>query len=403
MTVKSVVMASSSSGGFGLGVRSPSPPRRRIPQHRDRVKSSVIDRPVQRLPTERPCAWRLAKFVMRIKTSLAQRSTRFVGTPWPGAPAMMIRLIAGSTCSRARELPWRRRRDVHPGVIIDGDACDPPPCARCGRRAAEFRHTARSEPGVIVVLSGGGFDKMNPKEVRQRMDQYHIADVNADPFVQTATAGAGLTFKLLPGQKDPHLHQSKWQDICAALNKLNPTTIVLVGHSNGGAAAMDLARCLQTQQRKVDLVFSADSVLTLNDIGDINIVPTNVRININTYVIPTPAWLLAPFPDREAKPAARRRPVRRDPERRPRLKPGRRLRASQCVLRSCGRRQDGERVQVSELPAGRDRGGAARRGAIRHRAVRPGAAPETGDQGKGAHRDGVNQSKEDAAAIAPFW
>jgi hypothetical protein len=149
--------------------------------------------------------------------------------------------------------------------------------------------------GVIVVLSGGGFDKMNPKEVRQRMDQY-IADVNADPYVQTATAGAGLTFKLLPGQKDPHLHQSKWQDICAALNKFNPTTIVLVGHSNGGAAAMDLARCLQTQQRKVDLVFSADSILTLNDIGDINIVPTNVRININTYVIPTPAWLLAPFP-----------------------------------------------------------------------------------------------------------
>ena len=36
--------------------------------------------------------------------------------------------------------------------------------------------------GVIVVLSGGGFDAMNPVEVRDRMDQY-IADVNADPFV----------------------------------------------------------------------------------------------------------------------------------------------------------------------------------------------------------------------------
>ena len=149
--------------------------------------------------------------------------------------------------------------------------------------------------GVIVVLSGGGFDKMNPKEVRDRMDQY-IADVNADPDIQAATAGAGLTFMLLPGQKVPHLHQAKWQEICATLNRFNPTAIVLVGHSNGGAAAMDLARCLQTQQRKVDLVFSADSVLTLDDIGDINVVPTNVRININTYVIPTPAWILAPFP-----------------------------------------------------------------------------------------------------------
>jgi pimeloyl-ACP methyl ester carboxylesterase len=149
--------------------------------------------------------------------------------------------------------------------------------------------------GVIVVLSGGGFDLMNPKEVRDRMDRY-IADVNADPYVQTATAGAGLTFKLLPKQKVPHLHQTHWREICAALNVLNPTTIVLVGHSNGGAAAMDLARCLSTQQRKVDLLFSADSVLTLDDIGDVNIVPTNVRINVNTYVIPTPAWILAPFP-----------------------------------------------------------------------------------------------------------
>ena len=59
---------------------------------------------------------------------------------------------------------------------------------------------------------------------------------------------------------------------------------------------MNLARCLSTQKRKVDLLFSADSVLTLDDIGDVNIVPTNVRINVNTYVIPTPAWILAPFP-----------------------------------------------------------------------------------------------------------
>ncbi|MEP6915073.1 MAG: hypothetical protein ABJC89_05480 [Acidobacteriota bacterium] len=136
---------------------------------------------------------------------------------------------------------------------------------------------------------------MNPKEVRDRMDRY-VTDVNADPFVQTATAGAGLTFMLVPGQQHPHLHQAQWREICASLNQLNPTAIVIVGHSNGGAAAMDLARCLSTQQRTVDLVFSADSVLTLDDIGDINVVPGNVRINVNTCVIPTPAWILAPFP-----------------------------------------------------------------------------------------------------------
>jgi len=149
--------------------------------------------------------------------------------------------------------------------------------------------------GVIIVLSGGGFDEMNPKEVRDRMDAY-IAAVNADPFVQTATGGAGLRFMLLPGQKKPHLHQTKWRAICTRLNQLNPTCIIIAGHSNGGAAAMDLARCLQTQQRTVDLVFSADSVLTLDDIGDVNVVPPNVRINVNTHVIPTPAWILAPFP-----------------------------------------------------------------------------------------------------------
>jgi len=149
--------------------------------------------------------------------------------------------------------------------------------------------------GVIVVLSGGGFDAMNPVEVRDRMDQY-ITDVNADPFVQANSGGAGLTFKLLAGQKAKHLHQAKWRQICDALKLLTASPLIVVGHSNGAAAAMDLARCLQTQGKSVDLVFSADSVLTLDDIGDINKVPSNVVLNVNPYVIPTPAWLLAPFP-----------------------------------------------------------------------------------------------------------
>jgi hypothetical protein len=176
--------------------------------------------------------------------------------------------------------------------------------ARTKKTAKKSKTIARAAPpgpsrdlsqGVIVVLSGGGFDAMNPVEVRNRMDQY-IADVNADPFVQANTGGLGLTFKLLPNQKTKHLHQAKWRQICAALGLLEASPLILVGHSNGGAAAMNLARCVQSQGKSVDLVFSADSVLTLDDIGDINQVPPNVQLNFNPYVIPTPAWLLAPFP-----------------------------------------------------------------------------------------------------------
>jgi hypothetical protein len=163
------------------------------------------------------------------------------------------------------------------------------------RRPSAPSATRDLTAGVVVVLSGGPFDLMNPPEVRDRMDQY-ILGVNADPFVQANTGGRGLTFKLLPNQRNPHLHQAKWRQICGALNLLAATPLIIVGHSNGGAAAVDLARCLQTQNKSVDLLFSADSVLTLDDIGNVNKVPANVKLNFNSYTVPTPAWLLAPFP-----------------------------------------------------------------------------------------------------------
>jgi hypothetical protein len=162
-------------------------------------------------------------------------------------------------------------------------------------RAASRERSRDLSNGVIVVLSGGGVDEMNPKDVRDRMDEY-ITDVNADAYVQANTGGKGLKFKLLPGQKDPHLHQTKWRKICDALNRLEATPLILVGHSNGGAAAMNIARCVRSQGKSVDLLFSADTVLTLDDIGDVNTVPPNVRLNFNPYVIPTLEWLLLPFP-----------------------------------------------------------------------------------------------------------
>lgn len=149
--------------------------------------------------------------------------------------------------------------------------------------------------GVIVVLSGGPFDALNPPEVLDHMERL-IDDVNADPWVRERTGGVGLRFKLLQGQVNGHLHQSKWRKIRAALQNLKARPLIIVGHSNGGAAAVDLAKTLATDGRIVDLLITADSVATLDDVGNINRIPSNVRFNLNSYVIPTLAWMLAPFP-----------------------------------------------------------------------------------------------------------
>ena len=149
--------------------------------------------------------------------------------------------------------------------------------------------------GVIVIFSGGGFDEMNPVEVRDRMDEC-ITHVNSDPFVQTHSGGQGLTFHLLTGQTTEHLHQTKWRAVCDVLKLRDATPLIIVGHSNGGAAAVSLSRCLNAVGKTVDLLFTADSVQTLDDLGEVDEVPSNVKLNINSYTKPTPAWFLAPFP-----------------------------------------------------------------------------------------------------------
>ena len=149
--------------------------------------------------------------------------------------------------------------------------------------------------GVIVVLSGGGFDEMNPVEVRDRMDEC-ITTVNSDPFVQANSGGLGLTFQLLPGQATKHLHQTRWRALCDVLKLRDATPLIIVGHSNGGAAAVSLSRCLNAAGKTVDLLFTCDSVATIDDLGDVDEVPPNVTLNINSYTKPTPAWFLAPFP-----------------------------------------------------------------------------------------------------------
>jgi len=149
--------------------------------------------------------------------------------------------------------------------------------------------------GVIVVLSGGPFDEMNPPEVRERMDQL-IVEVNADSDILARTDGRGLKFKLLSPQKQPlkHIHQSHWPELCDLSDLSEASFIVLIGHSNGGAAVMDLARCLDG--KTIDFAFTADSVFTVIDNGDANKVPANIKLNLNAYMIPTIYWWLLPFP-----------------------------------------------------------------------------------------------------------
>jgi hypothetical protein len=150
--------------------------------------------------------------------------------------------------------------------------------------------------GVIVVLSGGPFDWMNPIEVRNRMDQI-INDINADPWVLANSGGKGLTFRLLEGQQSNHIHQARWKELCESPELLAASPLVIIGHSNGGGAAMDLARYLDGHGRSMDLLFTADSVLTLEDNGDPYQLPLNVRLNLNSYSIPVfPIWLTVPFP-----------------------------------------------------------------------------------------------------------
>jgi hypothetical protein len=150
--------------------------------------------------------------------------------------------------------------------------------------------------GVIVILSGGPVDITNPVEVLTRMDQI-ITDINADPWVLANTGGKGLIVRLLKNQQTNHIHQARWKDLCDIPQLLAASPLILIGHSNGGAAAMDLARYLQDQGRSVDFLFTADSVLTLNDNGDPYQLPLNVKLNLNSYSVPVfPIWLALPFP-----------------------------------------------------------------------------------------------------------
>lgn len=148
---------------------------------------------------------------------------------------------------------------------------------------------------AVVMLSGGAFDAMNPPEVRARMDAY-VQALNATEHVRRCSGGRGLAVRLLEDQTTDHLHQSRWRDACDALIARDAGPIVVVGHSNGGASAVSLARCLEGAGREVELLITADSVPTGVDLGDVFTVPATVKVNVNTFVVPNVVTWTLPFP-----------------------------------------------------------------------------------------------------------
>ncbi len=153
--------------------------------------------------------------------------------------------------------------------------------------------------GVIVVLSGGPVDEMNPPEVRLRMETL-ISEINKDPAVLAGTGNQGLKFKLLPDQVWNHIHNSRWLEVCQVLEEIKPSPLIMVGHSNGGAAVIRIADYLAKKGIVVDFAFTADSVPTLDDVNDdVYEVPSNVKLNLNSHLNPnalqTAIWWLPPF------------------------------------------------------------------------------------------------------------
>lgn len=156
--------------------------------------------------------------------------------------------------------------------------------AACGRDLSR---------GAIIMLSGAPFDAMNPRQVRDAMDAY-LDGVNASEFVHRCSGGKGLAVGLVKGQRK-HLHQASWPAMCDALVAAGSSPIIIAGHSNGGASAVSLSRCLEAKGKTVDLLVTIDTVPTGRGLGDAFVVPANVKLSINTYVITNAVTWTIPF------------------------------------------------------------------------------------------------------------
>lgn len=85
-----------------------------------------------------------------------------------------------------------------------------------------------------------------------------------------------------PGTEYFKIHNSQWEEVCEDLKQMKdkPKSLVLIGHSYGANAAVDIARCLENQP--VDLIISLDSFQKFFA-GPVDEVPDNVGWNHNFY------------------------------------------------------------------------------------------------------------------------
>ena len=171
-----------------------------------------------------------------------------------------------------------------------------PETKKVGRAPSAPAMSNRLDNAALVVLSGGPTDDLNPWDVRLLMESLFL-DVNASDVVQqNTTDGKGLRYRLLPGQQWARNHHTDWPALAETLTQEPASPLILVGHSNGGAGVINLARALKKAKKTIDLAITVDSVFTLIDNGNPNKVPANVGLNLNPYVIPTDLWWQAPFP-----------------------------------------------------------------------------------------------------------
>jgi hypothetical protein len=216
---------------------------------------------------------------------------------WTGALALAACLPSAIACgagfnyvgfsdikeaAEASDLPALAPAVVPPGVLPSQD----PACSR------DLSH------GVVVAFSGGLPPEVLPSDLTKRFDEY-IAAINSDPAVEKCSGGAGLAYKFLENQKDPHIHQSKWADVCKAIkDQKRPGPVIIAGYSMGGGAAVSLARCLNAVGTGVDLLITLDSVPTGDDLGSVYSVPPNVKVNVNLFQKPAYdlATFVVPFP-----------------------------------------------------------------------------------------------------------
>jgi hypothetical protein len=122
----------------------------------------------------------------------------------------------------------------------------------------------------IYCFVGGPWDDWR-KELASAVAKFEAAVTKADPLV-----------------KVKRLHNSQWDVLCEELRSEPPfdesrgEALILMGHSWGGQAVIDLALCVDDWGAKIPLAMTLDSSPKWGH-DDPNVVPENIEKNFNYY------------------------------------------------------------------------------------------------------------------------